>query len=192
MFDWKVLAGLPAAGAIAGYIGSLFSDPLKKEIGDRKLRRLIRKSLYREIASNYCGLIMFLDPARLSLLEHRFVHNMRDYAHTSAFDYAQTQQSIVFGMKEWGLIEQIYKNLKRIIDKPEAGLPDISFLGASYASIPGKNLISMIEEAAIGGTLSIPLFSKVTPDISNRLRENQKWETKKELRYLRRNRQKGC
>lgn len=138
MFDWKVLAGLPAAGAIAGYIGSLFSDPLRKAINDGRLRKLLRKNLYREIAHNYVGLIMFLAPEKLSILEHRFAENIRDYAHTSVFEYAQKQQEIAFGLKEWGTIEHIYKNLKKIIDKPQEGLPDLALLGSSYSSISGK------------------------------------------------------
>jgi hypothetical protein len=170
MFDWRVLAGLPAAGAVAGYIGSLFSDPLKKTINDGRLRRLLRKNLYREIAHNYVGLVMFLAPEKLSILEHRFVENMRDYGHTSVYEYAQKQQEISFGLKEWGTIELIYKYLKKIMDKQEA-LPDLALLGSSYASIPGKNLISMIEEAALQDELKIRLFSKVSPDISKRLRE---------------------
>jgi hypothetical protein len=146
------------------------------------VRRLIRKSLYREVASNYAGLILFLAPEKLKLLEQRFVQNIRDYAQTSAFDYAKTQQEIVLGMKEWSAIEQIYKSLKRIIDKPGVEIPDMAFPeGYAVAVQQGIGVISAIEEAVLGGTLSIRMLSRVTPDITPRLSEIQRGKRRRSL-----------
>jgi hypothetical protein len=179
MFDWKILAGLPAVSAVVGYVAGLLSDPLKKEIGDWRRRRLLRKSLYGELARNYSGLVMFLAPEKLKLLEHRFLENIKEWAGTPAYDYARSQQELFFGLKEWSAIVQINESLKKLLEGKFDALPDIGMMGVSFAGTQGKNLISMIEEAALGGTLSIRLFSGVIPDISNRLREIKSGKRKK-------------
>jgi hypothetical protein len=177
--DWKTLLTGGGAGAFVGYLGTLFSDPLRTSIERWRRRQLIRKNLYREIAHNYCGLIIFLNPEKLALLEPRFLQNIRDYAQQSVFQYAENQQELVFGMKEWGTIEHLYRALKKIIDKPGPEVPDFAFLNCSITAQQGKTVISMIEETALCGELRIRLFGKVSPDISKRLKEIKRGKRKK-------------
>jgi hypothetical protein len=64
------LAILPF-GAILGYIAGIISDPVKARVNDWRESRILRKSLYAEMAHNYLGLRTCLEPEYLSLLEQQ-------------------------------------------------------------------------------------------------------------------------
>src|SRR5712672_1982074 len=167
--NWKtILLSLPA-GAVAGYLGTLISEPIKLYLHDWRERRILRRNLYSEIAHNYLGLRSFLDPAVLDLLEPRFAENIQGHAHMQVYESAKTQPRLFLELEDWSQITNICEFLSKIVT---------SQLPSAVKANQGKGLLTMIEESVLSDFLSLKLFSQVKPDISGLLRQIQK-ETRK-------------
>src|SRR6266852_4343033 len=163
--NWRTILLSFPAGAVAGYLGTLVSEPIKLYLHDWRERRLLRRNLYSEIAHNYLGLRSFLDPAFLDLLEPRFAENIQGHAHLQVYESAKAQPRLFLELKDWSQITHICEFLLRIVN---------SQLPSAVKSNQGKGLLTMIEESALSGFLSLKLFSQVKPDISGLLKQIQK------------------
>lgn len=169
---------LPIGTAIAGYFGGLVNDALKNRIDTWLRKRPLIKKLYGELAHNYSALVFFLLPEKLAILEQQFAENIKTTARTPVYDYARTQQELCFHIEEWDAFVEINESLKRLLRK-NFDSASYTQMGVSYAAQLGKNLISLIEETILGGSLNMRQFSKVTPDITGRLLEIKKGKRKK-------------
>jgi len=163
------LAVLPL-GAILGYVAGIISDPVKARVNDWRESRLLRRSLYAEMAHNYLGLRTCLAPEYLSLLEHKFADNVTQYTRVQAYRYAKEQHRLFLGLREWSQITSIYEPLLRI-----TGAQSPSAVKASQA----KALIVLVEEATLSNFLNLKQFSKVAPDITPLIREIKEGKRKK-------------
>lgn len=59
--------GIPAIAGVLGFIGGIFTEPMKKRIMNRDDRRRLRNSLYSELGLNLSNLVFYLlamSPAR--------------------------------------------------------------------------------------------------------------------------------
>lgn len=136
-----------------------------------KLRQL-RRNLYSEIAHNYLGLLSFLDPRYLALLESRFAENIQRHARVLVYEHAKTRHALFLELKDWSQITYIYDALLQIVN---SGIP--SHIKASQ----GKGLLTLIEGSILSGSLSLKLFSSVKPDISGLIEQIKKGTCKKSL-----------
>lgn len=165
--DWKIFLTGGGAGATLGYLGRLFSEPITNEVNGWRRRRLLRRTLYEELATNYGWLTAFLEPERLSLLEHRFAENIREHASLQVYEHALENKELFFGLKERGVITEINTALKKLLEMDPKQMPGYEFV--PFAALMGKQLISNIEGAVISARLSLRFIEKVTPAVGKKL-----------------------
>lgn len=167
--DWKTFLTGGSAGAFFGYLGTLLSDPIKNGINDWRKRRLLRRSLYDELAINYGWLTALLAPEKLTLLEPRFAENIKEHASLHVYEHALENKDLFLGLNERGMITEINTTLKKLLEMDSHLMPGYEFV--PLAATQGKALIAMIEGAVNTKKLSIKLLRKVNSRIGKKLQD---------------------
>ncbi len=111
---WQIIIG-----TISGFIVAFLAEPVKTYFEARRKKTQLRRALYGEILSMYvsmCDFLSFLHGDALT--EERFMRNIQRCIMFDCYNYAKTDPTTFYQLREATIINSIYRNFRLLAENP--------------------------------------------------------------------------